>query len=701
MPGFDIKNYPLLKLALPLILGIVIGWQCNVDWLHIATLFAVSLLAVAGGFSSRLSAWLFGAGAMGVMLAVGLFVVSCDKKSVAPLWSGDKFFYEAQLMENPYMGGTATRALAYVVACEERDGVRGEGLVELYFANSVEAESLRVGEKISFEAVIKNPANAGNPAEFDAVRYMRVKGVSGSLYLPVGGWHSLGMGDLSLSMRALALRNKILKMYEGLGFEGDALSLLAAFSVGEKRGFTQELKEAYANAGVSHLLALSGLHLGLFYAVVAALFAFVGKGYRAMVVREFFALLLLWAFAFVAGLTPSVVRSALLFTLVIVGRCLRRDGSALNSLAFAAVLMLLFSPRLLFDVSFQLSFSAVLAILLVTPWLQGVFACEKHGSVYNYAVSLLAASLAAQVGTLPFVWYYFGTFPLYFLFANVLLVPLATLLMILVVALWLFAPISFLQQIIAWAAACMLALMNWLVELFASLPVASFMLPRVDVPGACFAALSLFFFFYGVINRKYLFPILVVLSAVVVLLLNIFVSGNGEKKDSLLFFNNAKSGVVLLLPAGGGAYVVSSVPQFDSDADRVFEPYVKREGLEPVQWLSPMHAEDCAGYSNGLISFAGLRVQMLADDCWMGDTLQHPMDAVWLCRGFLGSVKRLIEVYPASCIILDGSLYEGSRRRLLRECSAAGVGCIDISQLGAVMVKGGDGSFSVETMRGK
>ena len=233
MPGFDIKNYPLLKLALPLILGIAIGWQCNIDVLHIATLFAVSLLAVAAGFSSRLPAWLFGAGATGVMLAVGLFIVSFDKKDVAPLWSGDKVACEAQLMENPYMGGAATRALAYVVACEARAGVRSEWVVELYFANSVEAESLRVGEKISFEAVIKNPANAGNPAEFDAARYMRVKGISGSLFLPVDGWRSLGMGDLSLSMRALALRNKILKMYEGLGFEGDALSLLAAFSVGE------------------------------------------------------------------------------------------------------------------------------------------------------------------------------------------------------------------------------------------------------------------------------------------------------------------------------------------------------------------------------------------------------------------------------------------------------------------------------------
>ena len=702
MLEFDIKNYPLLKLALPLIGGIVIGWLCNVDLLHTATLFALSLLAVAAGFSSRLPAWLFGVGATGAMLAVGLFVITCDKAVETPRWSGRKVACEAQLLEVPYMGGVAARALAYVVA---DDGSvadeRSEGRVNIYFANSVEAEALRVGEKVRFEAVIENPRNAGNPAEFDVERYMRLKGVSGSVFLPVGGWQSAGMGYVSLQMRALALRDDIVKMYERQGFEGNALSLLAAFSVGEKRGFSQELKEVYSDAGVSHLLALSGLHLGLFYMVVVTLLGFAGGSRKWYIARELLALLLLWVFAFVAGLTPSIVRAAVLFSLVSVGRCLRRDSSSLNSLAFAAMVMLLFSPRLLFDISFQLSFSAVLAIILLTPWLRELFGCNKRGRLYRSLVSLLAVSFSAQVGVLPFVWYYFGTFPLYFLFANLLLVPLATVLMTLVVWLWVTVPVPLVQQCIAWLLSWLLTFMNGVVEFVASLPAASVMLPQVSVAGACFTAFMLAAFFYCVMRRRYLFAALISMAAVVTVMLNIFTGKGTDYSDSVLLFNNNKSGAALVLLQGGEGYVVSSVPKFDSDADRVLVPFMEREDITSVRWLESPYTDSCVNYSNGLLSFAGVRMQLLADDCWLSDSLQHPVDVLWLCRGFLGPVERLLEVYPASCIVLDGSLYAGSRRRLLRECGAAGVGCIDISQLGAVRLKAADGSFSVETMRGK
>ena len=687
---------------MPLIGGIVIGWLCNVDLLHTATLFALSLLAVAAGFSSRLPAWLFGVGATGAMLAIGLFVITCDKAVETPRWSGRKVACEAQLLEVPYMGGVATRALAYVVADDGSvAGERSEGRVNIYFANSVEAEALRVGEKVRFEAVIENPRNAGNPAEFDVERYMRLKGVSGSVFLPIGGWQSVGMGNVSLQMRALALRDDIVKMYERQGFEGNALSLLAAFSVGEKRGFSQELKEVYSDAGVSHLLALSGLHLGLFYMVVVTLLGFAGGSRKWYIARELLALLLLWVFAFVAGLIPSIVRAAVLFSLVSVGRCLRRDSSSLNSLAFAAMVMLLFSPRLLFDISFQLSFSAVLAIILLTPWLRELFGCNKRGRLYRSAVSLLAVSFSAQVGVLPFVWYYFGTFPLYFLFANLLLVPLATVLMTLVIQLWVTVPVPLVQQCIAWLLSWLLAFMNGVVEFVASLPAASVMLPQVSVAGACFTAFMLVAFFYCVMRRRYLFAALISMAAVVTVMLNIFTDNDTDYSDSVLLFNNNKSGAALVLPQGSEGYVVSSVPKFDSDADRVLVPFMEREGITSVRWLESPYADSCVSYSNGLLSFAGVRMQLLADDCWLSDSLQHPVDVLWLCRGFLGPVERLLDVYPASCIVLDGSLYAGSRRRLLRECGAAGVGCIDISQLGAVKLKAADGCFSVETMRAK
>lgn len=701
--GFDIKNYPLLKLALPLVAGIVTGWLCSVDVLHTATLFVVSLLLLAAGMLSPAPRWLFGAGVVGVMLSVGIFVITCDKETENPKWSGEKGVFEAQLLEVPHRQGVATRALARVrqAAPVSVAGARNEGVVQLYFANSVEAEALNVGDKVRFEGAVQNPANNGNPAEFDAVRYMRVKGITGSVYLPISSWEFQGAGERDIPMLALSLREKVLDMYERLGFKGDDLALLSAFSVGERRGFPHYLSDAYAAAGVSHVLALSGLHLGMFYMVVAALFSLMGGGRKAFIIRELLVLLLLWAFAFVAGLTPSVVRAATLFTLVGVGRCLRREGAALNSLAVAAVAMLLVSPRLLFDVGFQLSFSSVAAILLLLPWLRRVLRCDAYGRVYEVASSLVAVSLAAQVGVFPFVWYYFGTFPLYFLFANLLLVPLASLLMLLAVGLWLTAFCSIIQLPFVWLLSQLLSLMNGVVDYVASLPAASVMLPQVSVPGACFAALLLAVLLWSAMNRRLWVTLLLAVVVCAVVLLNVFATRGSGAGDALLLFNNRKMAAVLAVTAGGDTYMLSSVPQFDADCDHVVMPYVKRECLKEPCWAADGYCDSVLECAGGLVSFGGLRVQMLADDCWLADSVQCPVDALLLCRGFLGPVEEVLFHYPARCVILDGSLYEGSRRRLLRECRQAGVTCVDISQAGALKLVGQGDDFSLEFMRGK
>ncbi len=692
----------MLKLALPLVAGIIIGWLCGVDVLHIATLFVVSLLVLAAGFLSQAPRWLFGAGVVGAMLAIGLFVITCDKGIENPKWTDEKGVFEAQLLENPHLRGVATRALARVV--REGDAMRGarnEGVVQLYFANCVEALALNVGDKIRFKGAIQNPANSGNPAEFDVVRYMRIKGVTGTVFLPVAAWEFAGRGERTLSMLALAVRERIVDMYEKVGFEGEGLALLSAFSVGERRGFPQDLKEAYSSAGVSHILALSGLHLGMFYMVLVALFSFAGGSRTAFVLRELLILLLLWAFAFVAGLTPSVVRAAILFTILGVGRCLRRDGSALNSLGCAAIVMLIVSPRLLFDAGFQLSFSSVASILLLLPWLRRVFRCDDYGGVYNRVLSLVAVSLAAQMGVLPFVWYYFGTFPIYFLLANIVIVPLASLLMVLVVPLWVTSFFPIIQWPVVWLLSQLLSAVNGVVSFVASLPAASLLLPQVGVPGACLVALLLGVLLWSVAGKRWLSAGLTAVVAIVVLLLNIFTMKNSGDEDYLLLFNNGKMAAVLAVTSDKECYMLSSVPQFDADCDRVAGPYVERERLCEPRWADDGYRDSLLVRSQGLVYFGGLRVQMLADDCWLADSLQRPVDALLLCRGFLGPVEELLYHYPARCVILDGSLYDGSRRRLLRECDKSNVVCIDISQSGALKLQGCGDDFSVEFMRGK
>ncbi len=703
MTAFDIKNFPLLKLAFPLVAGIVIGWLCDVEPLHIATLSVVSALLLAAGLFSSAPRWLFGVGATGVMLVAGLFGITCDKGVARPKWPDEKAVFEAQLLEVPHLGGVSTTARARVkrLGATLADGWREEGDVNLYFATSVEAEALRVGEVLRFEGRVKNPVNAGNPAEFDAVRYMRLKGVTGTVFLPVDAWESLGAGELSWGMRALALRDRVVRFYERLGFKGNALALLSAVSVGERRGFSADLREVYADAGVSHLLALSGLHLGIFYMVLSLLLAFV-RGSRALfVVRELLIVLLLWCFATVAGLSPSVVRAAVLFSLVGVGRCLRRDGAALNSLSFAAVVMLVLSPRLLFDVGFQLSFASVAAILLLVPWLREVAGSERSNRAWNWFFTSVAVSLAAQVGVTPFVWYYFGTFPLYFLFANLLLVPLATLLVMLVVLLWTVSFLPFAQAPVAWLLQWLLSFMNGVVEFVAALPGASCVLPPAGVAGAVCMALLLWCFFGALVQRRYRVAVFAAVVSVAVALLNFFLPSGEARNDSMLVFNNKKSAAVLAVTAGGEGYCFSSVPQFDADIDRVVEPFVKRERLRQPLWLENGYSDSVVAYSEGLLSFGGLRVQLLADDCWLEDSVQRPVDALLLCRGFLGGVKDLLVHYPTNCVLLDGSLYEGSRRRLLRECKAAGVGYVDIARVGAVKLVGAGDAFAVEYMREK
>lgn len=701
MNNFDIKKFPLLRLAIPLIVGIVIGWQCDMEMSHIVTLFAISFIALMVGLFSFSPKWLFGVGATGMMLAIGVFVISRDKEMASPEWSGERHSCVAQLLEMPRVGGAATKVQAFVVVDDSAKipGKRSEGIVDIYFANSVEVEALCIGERIHFDAVIRKPQNRGNPAEFDVVRFMRVKGITGTLFLPVGSWESIGYGDMSLRAYALMLREKIVEMYEGLGFDGDELSLLSAFSVGEKRGFSQTLKEAYADAGVTHLLALSGLHLGIFYMLVVTLLSFMRGTRYLFVIRELLALLLLWGFAFVVGLTPSVVRSAVLFSVVGVGRCLRRDGVVLNSLAFAAMAMLLFSPRLLFDISFQLSFSAVVAIVLLTPWLQNIMRGDDYGRLYKYFSSLVAVSLAAQAGVLPFIWYYFGTFPLYFLIVNILLVPLATLLMALSVLLWILAPITFLQQGVAWGLSQLLSFVNGVVSFFSSLPAARVMLPVVGVWGCCLVILLLWSVIYGIVKRRYWLVTVSVIAGIAALMLNVFATN--RDKNYILLFNSQKSASMLIVADNGNSYKFSSVPQLDSDCDRYVTPYIERERIVAPQWINNGFCCADINLSDGLLEFDDLRLQILADDCWLADSVQRPVDAVVLCRGFLGSVKELLQHYGTECVILDGSLYEVSRKRLLRECREEGVGCIDISRIGAVKIKSGNDIFMVETMAGK
>ena len=225
----------------------------------------------------------------------------------------------------------------------------------------------------------------------------------------------------------LAQRAKLLDRLSESGVDGSVYAVVAAMTLGDKSQLTKELRDTYAVSGASHILALSGLHLGIIYTLLSLLLS----RRRWQVISQVVIIVCIWLFVFLVGMSASVVRSAVMITVYALLSLGHRDKMSVNTLAFAAIVMLLFNPKSLFDVGFQLSFMAVLAILLFYPLFESVLSQQflfGH-RLFRWLWTTLAVSCAAQIGVAPLIAYYFGRFSCYFLLTNLVVVPAATLIL--------------------------------------------------------------------------------------------------------------------------------------------------------------------------------------------------------------------------------------------------------------------------------
>ena len=222
-------------------------------------------------------------------------------------------------------------------------------------------------------------------------------------------------------------RSLLLERLETAGLSDDRYAVVAAMALGDRSALTKELKETYSKTGASHVLALSGLHLGIIYTLLSMLVV----GRRWQMITQVATVLSIWAFVFLTGMSASVVRSAIMLTVYALLALGHRQKMSVNTLAFTAIVMLLVTPKALFDVGFQMSFMAVFSILLFVPLFYRPFSAEylmTHRAV-SWLWGMVAVSVAAQIGVAPLIAYYFGRFSCYFLLTNFIVIPAATLIL--------------------------------------------------------------------------------------------------------------------------------------------------------------------------------------------------------------------------------------------------------------------------------
>ena len=271
--------------------------------------------------------------------------------------------------------------------------------------------------------------------EFDYGNYLRLQHKVGVGYVRPGQWQIIGHVPIrGLRAYATTVQRKLAQRYSDAGLHGQPLALISAITLGERDALDSELRQAFAAAGAAHVLAVSGLHTGIIYIVVVSLLTCFGLWrplYEQRIRRALLSsciIAVMWAYAFITGLSPSVMRAALMLTIIQVGWICRRQSISFNTLAAAACICLWIDPLSLFSVSFQLSFAAVAGILLFVPHFNSVW--RVHSKFARFMRDLVTVSAAATIGTLPVSLYYFSQVARFFLLTNLVVLPAAYVLVI-------------------------------------------------------------------------------------------------------------------------------------------------------------------------------------------------------------------------------------------------------------------------------
>ncbi len=328
---------------------------------------------------------------------------------------------------------------------------------------------LTVGNYIATNIQPNLVPDTHNPGGFNYKVWLFRNEITHQLYLAKGSWTLLPSKKSKQYLLVLQQKIRTGLQQNIIGTQEKAVA--AALLIGYKQDIDSDLMKAYSNTGVIHVIAISGLHLGLIYGLLIGVFNWMPGSRIKKWIAPPLMLLVLWSFALLTGAGPSIVRAAVMFSFIIIATMVKQNSSILNALAASAFFLLILHPFYLWDIGFQLSYAAVLSIVLYQK--------KIYDAIYfkykwmQACWQLNAITISAQILTLPVVVYHFHQFPNYFLLSNFIVVPLSSIILYGCLLILPFASIAYVGKGLSVATSWLISSMNWIIQKINSLPYAT------------------------------------------------------------------------------------------------------------------------------------------------------------------------------------------------------------------------------------
>jgi len=535
-----IREYLPLHFTVLLILGIVIQFYTQF-WCYGFTsllILVASILLLLSIFKNRVVTTIL---SFGIFFFVGVSSVYFNNDR------NYNNYYKKYLVKNSLVTFKVSKVLKpsiyndkYEVEVVKIDSKSTIGNILLNVKKDSANSSLKVDELIISKAVFKELMSPLNPYQFNYKSYLAKQGMYQQLFVDSDEYKSLGYGNSSLKGLAARCRTKIQKSLLKYNFKNDELGVINALLLGQRQDISKELTTDYQKAGAIHILAVSGLHVGVILLILSFLFKPIERLKNGAFLKAFLIVLVLWAFAFIAGLSASVVRAVTMFTFLAIGLSFHKKNVVFFSLISSLFFLLIAKPMFLFDVGFQLSYLAVFGIIWIQPKLYAVW--KPKFKMVDFFWQLFTVSIAAQVGVLALSIYYFQQFPTLFLLSNLVIVPCLMYILIGGVLVFLLALLNLLPQFFADIYGSVISLMNGFVSWISMQE--QFLLKEISISLIMMVSIYVFIF-SGVqflIHRKAKKLLYFVLAIFILQIIFLYeLKENNDQKELIIFHKSRKS----------------------------------------------------------------------------------------------------------------------------------------------------------------
>ena len=506
----SLNKAPMLRAAVGLLAGILLaeyvpGVPQWVLWAGLSV--GVALMAVGLWRHGKRGSWLFPAALWAAMVLAGWLTALLHTPADPFPEDIGRTTLVVRLADTPHPTARSLKVPAEVEAYSDSTGFHAtRGSIMLFLQPSAHADSLRYGDRICLRSRPSRPNDEQNPHQFDYRRYLRHRSILWQCYADSSAWIPDRQAAPAKGLKAWskALQMRLVKRLRHSDLTPAQQGIAEALLLGWRDDLDPTTYRQFRDAGIAHLLCVSGLHVGIVAWLAGLLLLPLGMRRWARTLRGTVQMAILWLFVCITGMAPSTLRAGVMFSLLLLGDIGGRRGTGFNNLCTSAVLLLLVRPGLLFDLGFQLSYSAVVGIRLLMRPMERLLPIPDHGFAWwlpRKAWGYICLSTSAQLGTLPLVLYYFHQFPTWFLVANVTVVPFAALLLGTVMAVvftaWWPALCGGVTALLRWELTGIDALTRWI----GGLPHATFSDIYCDLPMALGLAATLLVVAYGLHSR--------------------------------------------------------------------------------------------------------------------------------------------------------------------------------------------------------